>query len=305
MKRIYVLFYALFLLALTGCQRPALYDMTLGSVEVFIEGGGEFPQFLVGRWKADKQGWEIVFEPDGTISEARIAMGRTRIVPGQITTLETYGGGTGGIINGSVTFSNGLANAGDYEARLFFSDSYKLEATARFGVGAVAPPSVQPSKSEVLAKFGVASTPPPSAEIDKLVYEVNEPIVVNFSNASGNYQDWIGLYEKGDANDKYIDWFYTDGTKSGEAVYIPGDWSVIYLPNDRELVVKIVMNYISVNMGINTLRGKAEYVLTGPVSEDGRIWWTTVHSFPDFEILPTDPNDLPYTSEVIFEKIAD
>jgi len=35
-------------------------------VEVVIDGDGRFPGFLVGRWRADKGGWEIVFEPDGT-----------------------------------------------------------------------------------------------------------------------------------------------------------------------------------------------------------------------------------------------
>ncbi len=300
MKRISVLFYALFLLALTGCQRPALYDMTLGSVEVFIEGGGEFPEFLVGRWKGDKGGWEFVFEPNGTISKAIITVGRTRIIPGEITTLETHGGGTSGIANGNVTFSDGLANGGDYEARLFFKNSYKVEAIAEFSVVLPSRPSATTDASVKSRTKSLASL-----ETNKSVYEVNEPIGINFSGASGNYQDWIGLYEKGDANDKYIDWFYTDGTKSGEAVYIPGDWSVIYSPADRELTVAIVMNYIRVEIADGALEGKANYVLVGPVSEDGRIWWTTVHSFPDFEILPTDPNDLPYTSEVIFEKIAD
>ena len=40
---------------------------------------------------------------------------------------------TGGVENGSVNFS-GLSSAGNYESRLFFYDSYTVEATAGFTV---------------------------------------------------------------------------------------------------------------------------------------------------------------------------
>ena len=64
-------------------------------VEVVIDGDGRFPAFLVGRWKADKGGWEIVFEPDGTISSAVVSLGRVRMKPGQVTNRETILGGKG------------------------------------------------------------------------------------------------------------------------------------------------------------------------------------------------------------------
>jgi hypothetical protein len=41
--------------------------------------------------------------------------------------------GTAGIVNGSVTFE-GLPEAGDYEVRAFFNDSYEIEARAFFRV---------------------------------------------------------------------------------------------------------------------------------------------------------------------------
>ncbi len=92
MKRLLVLLGCAVLL-LSGCQE--LGRDKKRAVEVIIEGGGEFPQFLVGRWKADKQSWEFVFEPDGTISSAVIALGRVRIRPGQVTTIPMRGGGKG------------------------------------------------------------------------------------------------------------------------------------------------------------------------------------------------------------------
>lgn len=305
MKRMLVLLIcAFFLLALTGCWGPARYNMSPGSVEVFVEGDGEFPEFLVGKWEGDKKGWGFVFEPDGKISVARIAMGRTKIIPGKITTLETWGGGTSGITSGNVTFSNGSANSGNYEARLFFNNSYKAEAAAEFTVASPPLPPVEKEKSKANLEFGMASPPQPSVETDNPVYEVNEAIVVNFSNAAGNAWDWIGLYEKGAANDAPIDWFYTDGRKSGEAVYIPGDWLVQYSPDDRELIVVAVMNYIRVDWLDGVFQGKTKYILIGNVSEDGQMWQTTVYSFPEYEGFPVDPNDLPYTEEVNFVKVA-
>lgn len=74
---------------LTGC-RNADKDC-----EVIIEPDGEFPQFLVGRWKADKASWELVFGPDGTISSAVINFGRVTMKPGRTTTIPMKMGGKG------------------------------------------------------------------------------------------------------------------------------------------------------------------------------------------------------------------
>ncbi len=79
----------LFIALLHGCQKPA------SKVEVIIDGEGPFPDFLVGTWKADTGGWEIVFEPDGTISSAVVSIGRVRLKPGQVTTVPMQLGGKG------------------------------------------------------------------------------------------------------------------------------------------------------------------------------------------------------------------
>jgi hypothetical protein len=65
---------------LAGCQESVKQK----PVEVYIEDGNQFPAFLVGRWIAQgKSGWEFVFEPNGTISSAVLALGQFKVVPGR------------------------------------------------------------------------------------------------------------------------------------------------------------------------------------------------------------------------------
>jgi hypothetical protein len=78
-------------LLLGGCHRAA--SNQTNSVRVVVEGGGAFPSFLAGHWKAQQYGWEFVFEPDGRISSAVIGLGRVQVVPGRTTTMPTKSGG--------------------------------------------------------------------------------------------------------------------------------------------------------------------------------------------------------------------
>ena len=93
MKRLSALLICILLvLPLSSCRSSAGYK---NSVEVIIDGDGRFPEFLVGKWTADKGGWEIIFEPDGTISSAVISLGRVRMIPGQVTKTKMKLGGEG------------------------------------------------------------------------------------------------------------------------------------------------------------------------------------------------------------------
>jgi len=93
MKRLVALVGCVVLL-FSGCQ--GLSRDKKKAVEVIIEGGGEFPQFLAGAWKADKHGWEFVFERDGTISSAVIDNGMIRVTPSErVATRPLRGGGKG------------------------------------------------------------------------------------------------------------------------------------------------------------------------------------------------------------------
>jgi hypothetical protein len=60
-----------------------------------VQGGGGFPPELAGTWKANREGWELVIEPDGRIASAVISLGRVRITPGKSQTLATQAGGEG------------------------------------------------------------------------------------------------------------------------------------------------------------------------------------------------------------------
>jgi len=182
MKRL--LFICVILLFVSSaCQQTVQYIKTPGSLNVIVEDDSEFPEFLVGKWESDKEGWGFIFEQGGDISVARISMGRTEVTPGKVTKVPTI----------------------------------------------------------------------------------------------------------------------TDG----EAIFVPGDWQVIYLPADRELTVDIIMNYIRIEMIDQALQGKTRDIITGTVSEDGKLWRTVVSSFPEYELFPTDPNDLPFTRDVNFVKIEE
>jgi hypothetical protein len=79
----------LFLFSFQGCTAK---NKTT-AVEVTIEGGGKFPDALVGTWMAEPRSEaeeqytspEIVFEPNGIISSAVISFGRVRLMPGRTT----------------------------------------------------------------------------------------------------------------------------------------------------------------------------------------------------------------------------
>jgi len=93
MKRLLaLLIFVLSVFLLSSCKSS---NVKKSGVEVIIDGDGQFPAFLIGRWKADKGGWEIVFEPDGTISSAVVSLGRVRMTPGQVTTTKMKLGGKG------------------------------------------------------------------------------------------------------------------------------------------------------------------------------------------------------------------
>jgi len=177
----------IFLLGLAGCRNAAVLDSSESAVEVVIKGGGEFPEFLVGSWKADKGGWEFVFEPDGTISSALIDSGMVRVTP-----------------------------------------------------------------AERIAKIELKN--------------------------------------------------------EGEGTYKLGQWTVQYSPDERELAVKVVVDYFHLDMRTFGLKGHSTDWFVGPVSDDLRTWQAEWFTFPKYLVLgpepgelPMDPNDNPMDT-LIFRK---
>jgi hypothetical protein len=78
------------IIASAGCRSPETGSGD--SVQVIIEGSRAWPASLVGRWKADQHGWEIVFDSAGRITSAVLSLGRVEVTPGHRTTVPTRGG---------------------------------------------------------------------------------------------------------------------------------------------------------------------------------------------------------------------
>lgn len=99
---------------------------------------------------------------------------------------------------GLVTFPNGLALAGLYDAYLLLNDGYSILAHSTFEV-------IDPSS--------------PLVQTDKRTYLSKEPISVTFTNGPGNPKDWIGVYAEGQIPGapgiSSILWYYVDGTRNG------------------------------------------------------------------------------------------
>jgi hypothetical protein len=66
---------------------------TAPGVNVVIEGPGTFPASVAGRWRADRDGWEFVFDSEGHIVSAVLGLGRVEVTPGHAVTLPTRSGG--------------------------------------------------------------------------------------------------------------------------------------------------------------------------------------------------------------------
>jgi hypothetical protein len=83
---------SLIVLLLAGCYSDAGKKY---AVDVIIDGNGQFPSFLVGKWRADGGIWEFTLEPDGAISSAAVSLGQVRLKPGRVTTIPMRLGGKG------------------------------------------------------------------------------------------------------------------------------------------------------------------------------------------------------------------
>ncbi len=93
MKRLLLLLLCvLSVFVLIGCDS---FTGNKSSVDVIIDGNGQFPEFLAGKWIANDRGWQFVFEPDGRISSAIHTIGWVEVKPGQVTRVSTKQGGKG------------------------------------------------------------------------------------------------------------------------------------------------------------------------------------------------------------------
>lgn len=95
---------------------------------------------------------------------------------------------TNGLV-GTIIGFEGL-NAGEYEVRAFFKNSYQLEASHPFSV----------------VNHQTSLTP------SQTVYDISENIQINISGFKNNQKDWIGIYPKGSSNawENVVAWKWAD-----------------------------------------------------------------------------------------------
>ncbi len=101
---------------------------------------------------------------------------------------------TGGVHEGSVTLD--ALPAGAYEARVFFQNSFHVEASQAFTVSGAVETTIVTAKR---------------------VYRPDEVVVVQVSGMSGNSDDWVGIYPKGAGNawENVVSWAWTGGVHEG------------------------------------------------------------------------------------------
>jgi hypothetical protein len=103
-------------------------------------------------------------------------------------------------------------------------------------------------------------------------------------------------------------------TKSGDkAVFTPGRWTVHYLPDSSELTVKIVMDYVRIELAGDILEGTSTDVFSGPIRPAEGVWqvqWTSftrykAHTSANISLDLSTPSEDGETQPLIFTKATD
>ncbi|MFN0247151.1 MAG: hypothetical protein ACKV2T_09585 [Kofleriaceae bacterium] len=124
---------------------------------------------------------------------------------------------TGGAVDGSVVFSQGVASAGTYVARTFAPNSYVVSGES--------------------APFTVTGTAPNiTVTTDQGTYNLGQTITVSWTNLPGNNNDWISIAPAGSPDTSVIRWVYTGGQANGsyafEGISTPGNYVARAFLND-------------------------------------------------------------------------
>jgi hypothetical protein len=88
----------LFVFSTVGCSGPSGSNAAASNktvlkakgIQVTIDEGGQFPEFLVGRW-TQGDGWEFNFEPNGVLFSIRHTLGSVEMKPYYIARVPVLG----------------------------------------------------------------------------------------------------------------------------------------------------------------------------------------------------------------------
>ena len=111
--------------------------------------------------------------------------------------------------------------AGDYEVRVFFSNSFNIAAKSNF-------------KVEAKLKKTTVKT-------NKEVYSAGEPVTATFNDMSGANNDWIAIYVAGTSTEwgNVVQWKWIEGDINGQKIFsnLPaGDYEVrVFLKNSSHI----------------------------------------------------------------------
>jgi hypothetical protein len=98
MKKVFSVLLIFLSLIMIGCQ-----DNTVQPGREVTSNKKTFPEFLAGTWSGNQLGWELVIEPNGSISSAVVAFGQTRMEPNKKLDVKGKGGGHGAYEAGDFT----------------------------------------------------------------------------------------------------------------------------------------------------------------------------------------------------------
>ena len=152
---------------------------------------------------------------------------------------------TGGQVSGTKNFES--LPIGTYDVRLFFQNSFTLEATKQIVVE-----DNNGSDNNDSNITTVTTT--------KTSYLPDEQIVANFNNMSGANDDWIGIYPKGSSNDwgNVVAWKWIEGDIQGTKTFTPlcaGEYDVrVFFHNSFNLEANssfVVENNLSNELNIS------------------------------------------------------
>jgi hypothetical protein len=99
----------------------------------------------------------------------------------------------------------------------------------------------------------------------------------------------------------------------GNGIFKPGQWTVRYSQQERELIIEIVIDSFRIELGENIIKGNTRDFFIGNVSKDGSLWWAQRFSYPQYTVdtekfqnylLPVDPNENPKES-LLFQKVPE